>query len=178
MAENSKFFNQLSSSSDFNNITEPGIYTFAWDANGYSMYHRPANSACILVVNRVGSSAFQQVCITYAIPSHIYARIYTNGSWTSWEDFAWKSETPIIATVNYTIENDATQHTYNLPTGFSTGILIGAICFTTYDSYVDYTYDNFSYFGMLSPGTSGTFKYRAYTAGKSKSIQFTFLKTS
>ena len=88
-----------------------------------------------------------------------------------------KELTNRIASVEYNIPNDTNTHTFYYPTGYTINncVLISAKCYTVYDSWVNCSYNNNSYFGDFKY-QSNYFEYAANTAGKSSRIVFTFAK--
>lgn len=85
-----------------------------------------------------------------------------------------------VAFATYNIPNDTSEHTFSCPTGFTAdnSCLIGANCNTRYNSKVDYTYDNFSYWGDFRYNRLNTseFVFAPKIAGNSTSITFIFMK--
>lgn len=100
---NSKLFNKITATTDFNTITNDGIYLLDWVSNG-TTYNRPVNAGGRLEHSTsTGGSAptKQQTYTTYA--GEVYVRGYSNQVWTSWEMLALNS--------NITKLNSSTKET-------------------------------------------------------------------
>ena len=86
-----------------------------------------------------------------------------------------------IASVECTIANNTDPQEFDLPSGFTklNCTLIGARCYTRYNSWADCSYNNGSYFGDFIYKTSENTKFifTPYTAGATTEIIFTFAIT-
>ena len=91
---NNKYMNRLSATTDFNSITNDGVYLFTWVANG-TTYHRPDNSGGLLIASTstAGSAPTKQQ-LFQSYTGQVFSRGYTNGSWTSWQELATTARTP------------------------------------------------------------------------------------
>lgn len=83
---------------------------------------------------------------------------------------------PQIGKVDVQIPNDTSAHDFDLPTGFTDAVLIGARCYSKYGSWIDQSYGVFDYFGTVTYIGNGKFRYTPKTAGNSTRIIFSFLK--
>ena len=86
-----------------------------------------------------------------------------------------------IASVDCTIANNTDPQEFDLPSGFTklNCTLIGARCYTRYNTWVDHTYANGVYFGDLiyKPSENTQFIFTPNTAGNTTKIIFTFAIT-
>ncbi len=72
----------ISSTSDFNQITEDGAYYVGNDAVMMTLYHRPCDKCGYLNVRHVSPTNLIQEYVTSDF--RIWSRHYTNGSWSDW----------------------------------------------------------------------------------------------
>lgn len=115
------------------------------------------------------------------IPQHYPAdRVYLDGDTTKNVQGAIDEVVGKVAFATYNIPNDTSEHTFSCPTGFTAdnSCLIGANCNTRYNTKVDYTYNNFSYWGDFRYNRLNTseFVFAPKIAGNSTSITFIFMK--
>ena len=116
-------------------------------------------------------------------------KLYGGGYYsTPWESGYWKLDNGTLSVSNYAIKSDiayveydipnsTAQNVFNLPSGMTTAILVGAACFSKYQTWVDSTYANGTYFGNVAfTQGNGKFAYTPYTAGESTKVRFAFMK--
>ena len=133
-ALNSKIFNNLSSTTDFNTITTDGIYKFDWVSGGTS-YHRPVNQGGQLITCTQGQVKMQ----IYSTSSNgLFVRGYHDNAWEDWKELALKSETtPLYKEVNGTsksVANSTWQELAQITLPAGTWLIIGEADYSSNDT--------------------------------------------
>lgn len=111
---NNKVFYRPANNTNFNSISVAGAYCFSWIQNG-TTYNRPVNQGGLLVVS-IGYNAETMTQQYTDTNGKVYARGYHDGAWTSWQEFALKSDLTDITTldVSWTLsqELNSASHIY------------------------------------------------------------------
>lgn len=109
LALNSKLFNTLLSTTDFNSITNDGIYKFDWVSGG-TTYNRPVNQGGQLITSTQGTVKMQ---IYSTSSGTLFVRGYHDNAWENWEQLALNSKIDgIEIPANANLNNYTTPGTY------------------------------------------------------------------